>query len=129
MESMIMEACKRHSALLRSIGNIKLNEGDVKFFNILSSRPSSAFVTIKAAKSTTPAQLPYISVGGKKYFGKRAVDGLYSSVKDLNTSYLSELESFPHSKGLVDDYHYIKLLCASNEKVQGNALQTQTLSV
>ena len=106
----LSEARKRHRALLRSIRNSKQNDGDVKFFDILSSRPSSAFVAIRAAKSTTPAQVPYVTVGGKKYFGKKVVDGLYSSVKDLKTS---DPESFSHSKGLMEDYHYIKLLCAN----------------
>ena len=106
-------ARNNHRHIIKSLRNKMYVEHDQKFFEILSSNPSSVFTSIKRAKSSSKAQVPFIMVGEKKYKGDKAIDGLYESILHLKTSDQKQLASSPFHQPMMEDYKYIKLLCST----------------
>ena len=85
---------------------------DEKLYSIITKNPAAAFSSIKSAKSNNQVQVPYITVGDKKYVGDKVIDGLYDSIKNLKTLDCQKLASSPYHSSLVEDYENIKYLCA-----------------
>ena len=102
-----------HKQIVRSLRNNQYMKHDEQFFNILTSNPSSAFSAIRAAKPSSQVQVPFIMVGDKKYPGDRVIDGFYDSISTLKSLNDKKLAQNPHHTSLIEDYEYIKLLCAN----------------
>ena len=73
-----------HISLIRAqIRKLQINRdknNDETLFSLLTSNPSSAYKVLKAAKTRSAVQVPYIKVGNKKYPGERVIDGFYESL-------------------------------------------------
>ena len=100
-----------HRQLVRSLQNRVYKKHDEKFFEILKSKPSSAFSAIRSARPSSQPQVPFLMVGEKKYCGDRVIDGLFDSIKSLKTLDHQKLSENPHHMSLMEDYKYIKYLC------------------
>ena len=100
-KSDLQTARRQHRTLVRSVKNKREIDQDEKLFSILSSNPSAAFSTIKRSKSSSNVQVPYITVGDKRYDGPRVVDGLYESISKLKHLDCDQLKASPHHHSLV----------------------------
>jgi hypothetical protein len=107
-EMVLKEAKKRHRTIIRKIKATEDIVHNEKLFSFFSSNPATAFKTIKSAKSSSPIQVPYITVGDKKYHGDRVIDGLFESISRLKTAEPHVLATSPYHGSLMDDYRNIK---------------------
>ena len=99
-----------------------------KLFTLLSSNPSSAFRTIKSAKSSDSVQVPSIKVGEKIYRGDRVIDGLFESISKLKTGDPHQLSSSPHHNSIMQDYYTIKFFVLNQDQSSSNFLQTVNIN-
>ena len=60
-----------HKKIVRSHRNKEYKKHDEQFFDILKSKPSSAFSAIRSARSSSQSQVPFLMVGEKKYSGEK----------------------------------------------------------
>ena len=88
-----------------------------KLFTLLSSNPSSAFRTIKSAKSLDTVQVPFEKVGDKIYRDNRVIDGLFKSIEKHKTEDPHQLSSSPHHSSIMQDFYNIKFLCSTKIKI------------
>ena len=102
-----------HRSLTRHHRNGWRKNHDEQFFDILSSKPTSAFSAVRAAKSSSQVQVPYILVRGRKYIGDKVIDGFFDSLQTLKTLDYTELEQNHHHHSLMQDYKYIRYLCSN----------------
>ena len=122
----LKQAKIQHRALTRKYRHSKEIHQNEVFFSILSSKPSSAFSAIRAAKRTRTAQVPFVTVGEKEYSGERVIDGLYESILKLKTLDSEQLSTSTHHSNLNEDYENIKLLCS--HKIDLPQIQFKTSS-
>ena len=73
----LMAARKNHRSVIRKLKIKEDQIHDAKLHAVLSSNPTNAFKTIKAAKSSKQSQVPFIRVGDLKYEGDKVVDGFF----------------------------------------------------
>ena len=102
-----------HRALIRKCKHKEDMHQNEKLLTLISSKPGSAFKFIKSSRPSSTLQVPYISVGDKKYAGDRVIDGLYESILKLKTIQSDVLEASPLNAELQADYKHIKDLCAN----------------
>ena len=111
-ENNLKLARNRHKSLVRKLRSKDDQLHNEKLHSILTSNPSSAFSTIKSAKSGAPVQIPHIMVGERKYVGERVIDGFYDSLTILKSLDSDKLEGSPYHASLMEDYTHIKYLCS-----------------
>ena len=126
LQKALKQAHKTHRYNQRVDKNNQDNIKNEKLFTILSSNPSSAFSLIKSAKSSTPAQVPFITVGEKKYVGERVVDGLFESISKLKTLDSQQLAASPYHTSMIEDYENIKYLCSHKFDLPSISMETSS---
>ena len=106
----LTEARRKYKNLSRSFHHSQDLKRDTNFFEILSSNPSPTFKAIKSSKSSTNHQVPFLTVGSKRYCDDQVPDGFFDSISCLKSSHQDT--AYPLSAhAFAQDYQYILKIC------------------
>ena len=112
----LQEARRSYKCLTRRYHHALDKKRDSESYDILTSKNTSAFKKIKSLKSRSSCQVPFLTVGGKKYDGDKVPDGFFDSLQNLKTQDKETLHSSRTYNSWAQDYHNILKIC-QNKKV------------
>ena len=122
----LKDAKNAHRSLIRKTRHQEDLTRDANSSSILTGNPSKIFKSIRSSKSSSAANVPFITVGEDRYEGDLVPDGLFKSIKNLKSQDQSHLHKSPKYKDWTEDYKYILQLCKHKCDVPEISLEDST---
>ena len=117
----------KNRKLLRNYKNYINIKRDEEVFSILSSNPNRIYKRIKSLKSSATEEIPFLTVGEERYYGKNVKDGFFASIKNLKTS-ADMINVTEHWAGIdiKEDYRNILDICRSKVDLPKISIEEST---